>query len=363
MGGFSLNYFFERHPALEAPTNLDAHFAAPERAGTLLELPANLPEAVVEEIRQSISDLAFNRYPVREGAALGADIAERLKLPPTHSVMLGNGALDLIDLVMQALAPAGTLLTLDPDFFMFWRSAKKHGLTVNSHALDADLTLDSAAFRRKLEDVDPDLLILSNPHNPTSVLFPLEEVANLVERAPGLVLLDEIYAPFAAEPDASLALLERHPNLMILRSFSKIGAAAVRLGYLIGHAQILERLSAWQRSFSVGSLSLLAGRAIVRHYPLIEAEVRSVTKARDSLIAQMRQLPGLSVLPSSTNFVVVRFPSGDVKSIHNRLRGNGIKTVVLSGNLALADCLRFAVDSQEQNNLTVKHLSEILLDS
>jgi histidinol-phosphate aminotransferase len=360
MPPFSLDDFLERHRALELPTNLDAYFAAPERAGTLLELPLNLPEPVVAEISNALCKLDFNRYPAREAAALRTEIAERLRLPPSHTVLLGNGGLELIDLVLQGVGHGATMLTLDPDFFMFRRSAAKHGLKVHAHRLEPDFALDTSAFRRKLAETAPDLLLFSNPHNPTSVLFPPCEVERLIAHAPGLVLLDEIYAPFAPEPDAALRLLERHPNLIILRSFSKVGAAAIRLGYLIGHAKVLERFSAWQRSFAVGSLALLAGRAILRHAASTSAAVRQVTEDRDAFIADMQALPEVEALPSRTNFVVARFKGLNVAELHDRLAERGVKTVPLAGAPALAHCLRFGVDSRKRNALTLEHLAAVL---
>lgn len=353
---FRLKTFLESHPPPKSATNLDALFADPARAGTLLEFPINLPETVIADIRQGLATLDFNRYPIEERSALQVQLAEWLELPTDCAAVFGNGALDLIDLVLRSQRPGATAMTLAPDFWMYRLGAGKYGIELDTYALDTGFAIDTAEFGRQIRAGAPDLLILSNPHNPTSALFPPAVVESILRRSSGLVLIDEVYAPFAPEPNALVPLLGRYANLMILRSFSKVGAAAIRFGYFLGHKQVLERIDAWQTTFAVGSLSMRVAQSIIRHYRDIEAAVHRVVENREAMIRQLRELSGVVVYPSSTNFVVARLQGHDVAAVHRHMVAEGVKAIPCGGVPALENCLRFSVGTRAGNDHAVEQL-------
>jgi len=357
---FSLEGFLERRAPPGAGTNLDSVFGDPGREGTLLEMPCNLPDAIIADIRQRLDGVDFSRYPIDEIAALRAQIVAWAGLPASHSVLFANGAFEIIDLVMQYMGAGATALTLDPDFFMYRLAARKYAVALETHPLAGDFAVDPVGLGRQVAAVRPDLVILSNPHNPTSAWFPPDIIEAVLREAPGLVLIDEVYGPFAPRPDACMALMDRYPNLMVLRSFSKMGAAAIRLGFLAGHAAVLERIGAWQTTFAVNSLSAMIAGSIVRHYGEIEKKVAGLNAARDAMRRQLGAFPGVRVYPSATNFIVVRLEGHDTRTIHRRLTAQGVPVLLYDGNPALKDCMRLSVDTPDKNNRTVEHFGAAL---
>jgi len=359
---FSLEGFLKRRAPAGAGTNLDSVFGDPERAGTLLEMPCNLPDAIISDIRRRLDRIDFSRYPSDEIAALRAQIVAWAGLPASHTVLFANGAFEIIDLVMQYMGAGATALTLDPDFFMYRLAAQKYGVALETHPLAGDFAVDPAGLGRHVAAVRPDLVILSNPHNPTSTWFPPDIIEAVLREAPGLVLIDEVYGPFAPQPDACVGSMDRYPNLMVLRSFSKMGAAAIRLGFLAGRTEVLEQISAWQTTFAVNSLSAMIAGSIVRHYGEIEKNVADLVAARDTMLRQLSVFPGVRVYPSATNFIVVRLEGHDTRTIHRRLAAEGVSVLLYNGNPALKDCLRFSVDTPDKNSQTVENFGVVLSD-
>ena len=360
MPKFSLEHYLEHRPKADFISNFDSIFSSPDRAGVLLEHPHNLPENIVAEIGQGLASLEFNRYPFKTCETLRGDVSEWLNLPENCDVIFGNGALDLIDLVMQSLGPSGAVMVFEPDFFMYRMEARKYGIRLTSHRLDDRFELDANELKRRLQKNEPELLIFSNPHTPTAASFHLEDIKNILEQASGLVLIDEVYGPFAENPNGLIPLLDQYPNLLLLRSFSKIGAAAIRVGYLLGHRLVLSGINAYQTTSAVNGLSLLAARSIITHYSEIEAAVQKVVEAREMMLQQLRKLPYISVYPSNTNFIIVRLDEHDVHKVHRQLVENGVSVMSLQGDPVLAGCLRLSVDTPVMNNHAVNQFADVL---
>ncbi len=357
---FKLDDFLKRHPAAAGTTNLDTVFSDPARQGKLLEMPSNLPDALVAAIGRELGKVDFNRYPVRAAEDLRAEIARWLDLPAGHTALFGNGAFEIIELVMQCLRPGAGMLMLDPDFFFYRRAAAKHGVALQVHALRPAFDIDLDALVDRIGRMEPDLIVLSNPHNPTAAWFGPETIEAILERAPGLVLVDEVYAAFAPEPDACLALLDRYPNLLLLRSFSKVGAAAIRFGYLLGHGAVLERIGDRQSTFAVSGLSLMIARLIIRHHEAIEQNVRALVRERDAMAGSIAGLAGATVMPSATNFIVLRPDDRDAETVHARLAADGVAVMHYRGMPMLENCLRMSVDTAENNVRAIARIEAAL---
>jgi histidinol-phosphate aminotransferase len=331
---------------------------APVRSRTLLEMPDNLPDSLIQALQGKVAQIAFNRYP--DTNDLPARIAAWLKLPQTHTLLLGNGASPLIELAIQCFAQNRRLLLLEPDFFLYRVCAAKHWAQVHSHKLEADFSLGLARLLSTIDAVQPDLLMLSNPHNPTSAWFDPHTIEAILTRSPGLVLIDEAYCAFGPEPDALLSLLPRYPNLLLLRSFSKIGAAAIRLGFLVGHQQVIDVMRHWQLPFSVNAVSQLIGGLIIDHYHEIETHIEQVARQRAWLSAKLQQLPGLTVYDSNTNFIVLRLPEHAATEAEEKLQGQGLPALAYRGAPILDGCLRLSVDTGENNRAAVTALAGLL---
>jgi histidinol-phosphate aminotransferase len=204
------------------------------------------------------------------------------------------------------------------------------------------------------------LTFLCSPNNPTGQSISLDLLETILDRSPGLVLWDEAYAEFngvSARP-----LLERHPNLMVLRTFSKaFGLAGLRIGYLMGHAALMAQLSKVNIPYNVNLFSALAALRMLEHPGWMEARVREIVQERDRLTETLAAIPGIEPFPSQANFVLIRMPDG--KAVFESLLAKGVLLRSVNGHTLLARCLRVTVGTPQENRIFVDALKETIQES
>ena len=219
-----------------------------------MENPFPLPDAVRAKIAAAVAAVPVNRYPDGGADAVKAGLQRALGIPDTLGVILGNGSDELIQIVTSALArPGATMLAPEPSFVMYRMNALYAGMRfvgvplLPGFALDADAMLAAIALHR------PALIFLAYPNNPTGNLFATADVERIVRAAPGLVVVDEAYYAFA---DASfLPRVAEFPNLLLLRTVSKIGMAGLRLGYAVAAPEWTAELDKVRQPYNLNALT------------------------------------------------------------------------------------------------------------
>jgi histidinol-phosphate aminotransferase len=308
-----------------------------------MESPYRWPAPLVEAWLERLRAVELNRYPPASPPALRAALGEWAGIPAGFAVMLGNGSDELLQLVALCLArPGARALVPVPSFSMYRPIARLAGLELVEVPLRTDFALDLPALRAAYAAHAPALTFLASPNNPTGVRYPDADVAALLEAATGLVVLDEAYVPFAG---ASLApWLARHPNLVLLRTLSKVGLAGLRLGFLAAHPAWHGALDRARLPYNVGTLALASAAFALEHRDWLDDAAARVVAARERLVAELRALPGLTAVPSAANFVLVRAPAGRGRMLHEALRAAGILVKdFASAPAPLTDCLRITV--------------------
>ncbi|MEP6702030.1 MAG: aminotransferase class I/II-fold pyridoxal phosphate-dependent enzyme, partial [Betaproteobacteria bacterium] len=198
-----------------------------------MENPYQLPDALRAELGHALAEVAINRYPDPGGAAVKAALREALSIDARHGLILGNGSDELIQIATTALAqPGATMLAVEPSFVMYKANAMLSRMRYVGVPLRVDFTLDTEAVLAAIAKETPALIFLAYPNNPTGNLFPLADIERIVAAAPGLVVIDEAYHPFAQVSFADR--LRTHPNAIVMRTLSKLGLAGIRLGYAFG---------------------------------------------------------------------------------------------------------------------------------
>lgn len=214
-------------------------YAVPSAEGLIkldvMENPHRLPTALAVALGERLAQVAINRYPPADPAAFKRRLAQAIGLPEGQALLLGNGSDELIHLLIQACAvPGAVVMAAVPGFVMYEMSACFDGCRFVGVPLRADFSLDRVAMLAALAEHRPAVLFLAWPNNPTGNLFEREDVEALIGAAPGLVVIDEAYLPFAR--DTWLPRLGSDARLLVMRTFSKLGLAGLRLGYLCGDA-------------------------------------------------------------------------------------------------------------------------------
>jgi len=308
----------------------------------------------------ALESVSLNRYPDPGARELQAAMRSAMNVPEAAAIILGNGSDELIQMIIQTIAaPGRVVMAPEPTFVMYRQLALVAGMAFAGVPLRDDFSLDVTAMLEAIAVRQPAVIFLAYPNNPTGNLFDAGVMRQILDEAPGLVVVDEAYAPFT---DASfMAELPEHGNLLVLRTVSKMGLAGLRLGMLAGAPDWLEQIDKTRLPYNLGSLNQATGRFALQHKSVFDMQAGLIVQDRADLHAALRALPQLTVYPSEANFILFRVPEGRAPAIHAGLRDAGILIKILDGSTpALADCLRVTVGTAEENSAFLKALSGLL---
>jgi histidinol-phosphate aminotransferase len=320
-----------------------------------MENPYPLPEALRRQLAEVLSRVALNRYPEPNPRKLRELIRRKMRVPAGMEILLGNGSDDLIQILALALArPGATMMYPSPTFVMYSMNAAFSRLRAVPVPLREDFSFDADAFIARMREEQPALVFLAYPNNPTGVLYPEADVVRVIETAPGVVVVDEAYHVFAGK--TFMAALARYPNLLVLRTVSKLGLAGIRLGYLAGRPEWIAELNKVRQVYNVNVLTEAAATFMLEHLEVLEAQAAEIRAERAKLQAGLSALRGLTVFPSAANFFLVRVP--DAPGTYEALVRQGV--LVRNLHPGLVNCLRVTVGTPDENRILLNALKEAL---
>ena len=324
-----------------------------------MENPYPLPRGLADGLGNALSRVPINRYPDGDGRAVKDALRAALPIPRDAGILLGNGSDELIQIVTSTIArPDAGVLAPDPSFVMYRRNALMAQAPFDAVPLRADFSLDVAAMLAAIERTRPGVVFLAYPNNPTGNLFDSREVERVIAAAPGLVVIDEAYYAYA---DASfLPRVLDFPNVVVIRTVSKIGMAGLRLGYAVAHPDWIAELDKLRPPYNVGSLTQAALPVLLANADVFAQQAAAIRSERTRLAAALARLR-VDVFPTQTNFVLARMP--DAPAAAAALRAAKILVKDLHGSHPLlAQCLRITVGTPDENGMLLdaleRHLTE-----
>jgi histidinol-phosphate aminotransferase len=321
-----------------------------------MENPYTLPEVLRRQLAERLARVELNRYPDSEGRALCELIARKMRVPAGMEVMIGNGSDELLQVVTLALArPGTTMMYPRPTFVMYSMYSAVTGMKAVPMPLREDFTLDAAAFIARMKTEDPALVFLSYPNNPTGTLYPEADVVAVIKACNGVVVVDEAYQPFAGK--SFMGRLAEFPNVVLMRTLSKMGLAGIRLGYLVARPEWTAQFHKVRSPYNVNVLTQTAGLFVLEHLEVLEEQAERIKAERALLAKALASLPGVKVFPSEANFLLVRVPDSD--RADERLRRQGVLVKNLNGP-TIQNCLRITIGTEEENRILLKALKEAL---
>jgi histidinol-phosphate aminotransferase len=322
-----------------------------------MENPYPLPAAVAARVAAALAGVALNRYPEGGGEAVKAALRRALAIPAAHGVLLGNGSDELIQIIASTLArPGAVMLAPEPSFVMYRLSALNAGMRFAGVALKPDFSLDRGAMLSAIEREHPAVIFLAYPNNPTGNLFAADDVDAVIRAAPGLVVVDEAYHAFAET--SFLPRVGEFANLLVLRTLSKVGMAGIRLGYAVAAPEWITELNKLRAPYNVNALTQAAAGALLADSGWIAEQAAAIRAERGRLQAALARMPGVSVYPAQTNFVVARV--GNAGQWFDGLKARRILVKNLDGwHPLLANCLRITVGTPAENDLLLSALAEL----
>ena len=322
-----------------------------------MENPFPLPEALRAKIAAAVAAVPVNRYPDGGAGAVKAALRTSLRLPESLDLILGNGSDELIQIITTMVAnPGATMLAPAPSFVMYRRNALYAGMRFVGVPLGTGFALDIGAMLAAIERERPALIFLAYPNNPTGNLFPVAEVEKILVAAPGLVVVDEAYYAFA---EASfLPRLAEFPNLVVLRTVSKIGMAGLRLGYAVAAPEWTGELNKVRQPYNLNALTQAVAPILLAEGALLAEQAALLKAERSRLDFALAALAGVVTFRTQTNFVLARFP--DAPRWFASLRDAGILVKNLHGEHPLLEhCLRITVGTPAENDALIAALKTI----
>jgi histidinol-phosphate aminotransferase len=335
------------------------------------ELPYPLPAEAAGALARELATVPLHRYPEANPVELRRFLATDLGVA-ADQLAFGNGSDELIALLCATFGEPrkgnsrARVLYPDPSFVYYAIAARAHGVDAVEVTLDDDLQLDFELVADAMTGARPNLAFFALPNNPTGTLWPPEQVAELAVRFPDtLVVADEAYLAYGGR--TLLPRLPELPNLIVMRTLSKVGMAGLRLGFVIAAPAIITELEKVRPPYNLGSLNQRAALWILQHQREWLAErVRDVVGERERLRVALAAFPELRVFPSAANLLLVRVgKAGDGRAgrVWKALGERGILVRNFDRPGPLAGCLRITPGTPAENDLLLAELPAALAAS
>ena len=323
-----------------------------------MENPYVLPPELARRLGEHLGRIPLNRYPPGDLSGFRRRLGARTGLPDGSQLLLGNGSDELIHLVILACArPGAVMLAPWPSFSMYRLSSILDGCRFVDVPLAADFSLDLPATLAAIAAHKPAVVFLAYPNNPTGNLFDRAAIEAVLAAAPGLVVIDEAYLPFARQ--TWIDQLPSRPQLLVLRTLSKLGLAGLRLGYLCGAPELIAQIDKVRPPYNVNVLSLAAVDFLLDHVGVLDNQAATVCADRSRVLGELRTLAGVVAFESAANFILIRV-ADSARTFANLLRRGILVKDVGATHPLLRGCLRVTVGTAEENTLFVLALREAL---
>ena len=314
------------------------------------ESPVPPSPRVLEAIRAAANE-SLRLYPSPTAAPARAAIARHFELDPSQ-VAVGNGGDELIEMCFRAFAGTGESVAYPtPTYPLLEPLSRMHDARASTHPTELPWELPASL------GADPARLkFVVNPNSPTGALFDRAQIEAVVAASSGVVVIDEAYVDFA--PLSCLPLLEHHPNVLLLRTFSKSYAlAGMRIGFALGSADLIEALDSVKDSYNVDRIAIVAAVAAIEDQAHHRKIVDEVVTRREALSGSLEAL-GFELVPSSANFVFVK-PPKPAADVVAGLRQRKI-LVRHYDREPIAGWIRITVGTLDQHEKLLAALKEIL---
>lgn len=319
------------------------------------ECPYPLPAAFQEDLVIAVRELELHRYPDHEATALRAALAERTG-HAHDGISVGNGSNEVIQQLLLAYGgPGRRAVVFEPTYGLHANLAWITNTELTPIRLQAPFRVTPDSVAAALA-AGPDVVFVCSPNNPTGEARPLEVVEELATRSAALVIVDEAYIEFGGTSAADL--IPAHPNVVVVRTFSKAFAmAGARLGYCLAAPEVVDDLRRVRLPYHLSAPAQAAGRIALRHVDEVAAILAAIRRERDRIVRALRGLDGVTPFPSDANFVLFGLtrPAGQVWA---ELLRHGVLVRDLSA--VVPGCLRVTAGRPEEVDVFLTVLRDVL---
>ncbi len=322
------------------------------------EAPGSPPVAWRDALAAEMSRIEWHRYPDRAATDLRAALAAHLNVR-TDQVFAANGSNEVLQTLLLTYSGHGrTVATFEPTYQLHAHIARICGAHVAEGERAADFSLDLAEVRRVLTDAQPTVTFLCSPNNPTGLVESEATIREVLDLAPGLLVVDEAYGQFA--PWSALELIDDDTPLVVTGTFSKTWSmAGARLGYLVGPSWLVTELDKVVLPYHLDAAKQIAGRLALRYVEDMNERVSFIVAERERLAERMGAMP-LTVWPSGANFMLFRPDQMAGDEVWQGLLARDVLVRNCSSWPRLHDCLRVTIGTTDENDAFLAALQEVV---
>ncbi|AEE91151.1 Threonine-phosphate decarboxylase [Tepidanaerobacter acetatoxydans Re1] len=326
--------------------------------------PLGFAPIVEEIIMEHIKDIIY--YPDVEQNELKEAAASYYNTSPKN-LMPGNGSVELINIILEALRPSKTIIP-SPTFSEYALSCESRNIeTVFVNMRTNDFRFDLELFDNiKGKITQNSLFIICNPNNPTGKLVRKEDLAIILrelQNKKSYLMLDEAFMDFVDKDESMVSYIEEHDNLIILKSVTKFFAlAGLRLGFVLANQKLIKRFYDLKDPWNINTFAGFVGSKVMSDKPYIDRTRQYILLEKRRLWGNLKDIPGLEPLFPEANFVFVKITKDEkISTLAEKLKKKGILIRDCSNYMFLDDSFfRVAVKSREDNDVLISALKEIM---
>jgi histidinol-phosphate aminotransferase len=324
-----------------------------------MENPYSLPNELTVKLQIGLANAALNRYPDPSAKKLRDKLQGVMQVPNDKAIVLGNGSDELIQMLAMTVADHDVacndksksdvcLMSFEPGFVMYKMISDFVGIEYVGVPLQNDFSLDMDATRQAIEKYQPEIIFIAYPNNPSANCYNEKEIEEVISIAPGMVVLDEAYHPFAQK--SFMHRLSEFDHLLVMRTVSKMGLAGLRLGLLCGHPDIIAEIDKIRLPYNINVLTQVAAEFVLDNVVVLDEQTKKIRDERADLLESMNAISGLEVFPSEANFILFRVLDKDANKVFESIKSSGvlIKNMRADAGL-LKNCLRVTVGAPDEN--------------
>jgi len=314
-----------------------------------MESPFGVPEDLKVEFLKCIEQSEVNRYPEADPSPLKDTLRSLMDIPDEFGILLGNGSDELIQLLALACSKDDLIMSFEPSFVMYELVSKYVNLEYFGVQLDSNFDINLSDALLIIEREKPKIIFIAYPNNPTGNCFDYDAIIEIIKSTNSMVILDEAY--YAYSDKSFLSEISNFPNLLVLRTISKIGFAGLRLGLLIGDQETIAQLNKLRLPYNINALTQTSANFLLQDKQRIINNAQIIIEERRRLAHELSLFSKFKVYPSQTNFILVH--SEDAHSLHTALKENGILIKGFPKGSKLSDFIRISVSEPVENNMLI----------
>ena len=323
-----------------------------------MESPYQLPAQLQREWLARLGEVAVNRYPDPDGAELKVLFRSCFSIPDECGLMLGNGSDELIQIIAMLVGGVSrTFLSPVPTFSMYQQISAATATQFAGIPLTADFSIKAENLFEAIEQFNPACIFFAYPNNPTGNCFDPTTIKQVLNNAPGLVVVDEAYFSFCQK--SFVNEIATHPNLIVLRTMSKSGLAGLRLGIMLGNPEWVAQMEKLRLPYNINCLTQASARFYLQHHDILQRQAEQIRKDRSWVFQKMSKISGIEVFPSEANFLLFRLDRS-ADAVSNGLREKGVLIRNLHNpSSPLENCLRVTIGLEQENRAFIEALSSL----